>query len=352
MAESIFDTPIEYLKGVGPARAAALKSELGIATYRDLLHHFPFRYVDRSKFYTIAEVNSDAIAVQLKGKIIRVQELGASKGQRLTAVLDDGTGQLELVWFKGLKWVKDSLRPHTEYVVYGKPVQFKNAWNIPHPEMETLDRFRSSAASGLRPVYSTTEKLSAKGLNSPGIAKLVDTLFSIATEKHQETLNEALIQIMALTSRDEALKKIHFPTSPEEAEVARRRLKFEELFFIQLMLVQKKLQSTRNVRAVRFSNVGELFTSFYNHHLAFDLTEAQKRVIKEIRADVNTGFHMNRLLQGDVGSGKTIVALLCALLAIDNGFQVAVMAPTEILARQHFESFSDALASLPVQVAL
>ncbi|MBI1266336.1 MAG: ATP-dependent DNA helicase RecG [Cryomorphaceae bacterium] len=352
MASQILDTPIEFLKGVGPARADVLRKELGIFTFKELLYHLPFRYVDRSKFYTVSELNSDAAVVQLKGRIVRVSEVGVAKAKRLTAIFEDGTGQIELVWFKGAKWIKDSLRANTEYVVYGKISQFKSTWNIVHPEIETVDKFRLSGSSGLRPVYNTTEKLTSRGLHSTGISKLMEVLLPTLKAQIPETLSTELVSKLKFYSREEALMHIHFPPSLEEAEKARNRLKFDELFFIQLMLIKKKLQQTRNVPAARFAKVGELFNQFYDKHLAFDLTEAQKRVIKEIRSDVNTGYHMNRLLQGDVGSGKTIVALLCALLAIDNGYQVAVMAPTEILAKQHFESFSASLEFLPVTVSL
>lgn len=352
MASQILDTPIEFLKGVGPARADLLRKELGIYTYKHLLYHLPFRYVDRSKFYTVSEINSDAIVVQLKGRIVRVAEVGAGKGKRLTAVFEDGTGQLELVWFKGVKWIVDALKTNTEYIVHGKISKFKSTWNIVHPELETTEKFNLSNSKGLRPVYNTTEKLAARGLNSTGISKLVGTMLPLISRQVPETLSDELLAQLNTFSREDALTCIHFPASIEEAEKARNRLKFDELFFIQLMLIKKKMQQTRNVPAARFSKVGELFNTFYERHLAFDLTEAQKRVIKEIRSDVNTGFHMNRLLQGDVGSGKTIVALLCALLAIDNGYQVAVMAPTEILAKQHFESFTASLENLAVNVAL
>ncbi len=352
MASQILDTPIEFLKGVGPARADVLRKELGIFTFKDLLYHLPFRYVDRSKFYAVSELNSDAAVVQLKGRIVRVSEVGVAKAKRLTAIFEDGTGQIELVWFKGAKWIKDSLKANTEYVVYGKISQFKSTWNIVHPEIETSEKFRLSASSGLRPVYNTTEKLTSRGLHSTGISKLMEVLLPALKAQIPETLSPELVSKMKFYSREEALMHIHFPPSLEEAEKARNRLKFDELFFIQLMLIKKKLQQTRNVPAARFAKVGELFNQFYDKHLAFDLTDAQKRVIKEIRSDVNTGYHMNRLLQGDVGSGKTIVALLCALLAIDNGYQVAVMAPTEILAKQHFESFIASLEFLPVTVSL
>ena len=345
-------SPIEYLPGVGPARAALLRSELGVDTCRDLLHHYPFRYIDRTQFHRVADILSDSMHVQLKGRFRRVQETGFGRKQRLSAIFEDESGEIEVVWFKGIKWVKPKLQHGKDYIIYGKPNIFNNKWNIAHPDFELASVQERKAEKGLVPVYSSTEKLAGKGLNSNGIAKIMANLMPALEGQVSETLPDGIRQQMQIPVREQALKDIHFPKTFEIAAKASQRLKFEELFFLQLLMLNKKLQSTRQLQSVRFETVGALFHEFYNEHLPFELTGAQKRVIKEIRADVKTGFHMNRLLQGDVGSGKTIVALLCALMAIDNGYQVALMAPTEILATQHFESFTEALKDMNVSIKL
>lgn len=352
MPEKQLNTSIEYLKGVGPARAELLAKELGIKTYGDLLQHLPFRYIDRTRFHTVSEIVSDIGAVQLKGEITRVQEIGVGKKQRLTAQFQDDTGTIELVWFKGAKWIKSKLHYGKTYVVYGRPSRYGGRWNMPHPEIEDAKAHAAKGLPRFQPVYSSTEKLGGRGLNSAGIARLVRPMLPEIKGRIHETLPESLLRRLKFPGKDDAYHELHAPTDLETVERSRQRLKFEELLFLQLLLLIRKRQVTTELPGVRFEEVGELFNRFYEEHLPFDLTDAQKRVVKEIRTDVNTGRHMNRLLQGDVGSGKTIVALLCALLAIDNGFQVAIMAPTEILATQHFESFSDLLEGLPVSVKL
>lgn len=352
MEEDVFKTSIEYLKGVGPQRAALLASELGIRTFGDLLMHFPFRYEDRSEITPVAEVQSDAAHVQLKGQFSRVSESGIGRKVRLTAHFSDDSGSIELVWFKGIKWIKPKLMYGQDFIVYGKPTKFRNRFNIVHPEVEPYDPTKLRQADGFKGVYSSTEKLNARGLNSAGISRLLDALLPFCEKQIPETLPPFISERMALIGKEEALFGMHRPKSYQEMQAARKRMSFEELFFLQLLLVEQKLSHTSALPGVRFQQVGELFNTFYKEHLPFDLTGAQKRVVKEIRGNVNTGSHMNRLIQGDVGSGKTIVALLAALLAIDNGFQVAMMAPTEILANQHFKSFSESLSKLQVRVEL
>jgi ATP-dependent DNA helicase RecG len=349
---SKLENDISFLKGVGPARADQFRMELGIRTWEDLLMHYPFRYVDKSQFQKVRDVKSDAVAVQLQGTIVRLTEMGEARAKRLVGVFQDETGTMELVWFKGARWLKSSLPLNKPCLVYGKPTEFKGKFNIAHPEVEEIETSRMAAGVGLKPVYSTTEKMSNRGLNSNVIGKLTLQLCEEVRHEIPEVLPQELIQQYKLISRTEALVQLHAPANAEKLEQARRRLKFEELFFLQLQLLQTKLAGTVEQRGVVFEKVGELFNSFYKKHLPFELTGAQKRVVKEIRTDVMKGFHMNRLVQGDVGSGKTIVALMAILLAIDNGYQACLMAPTEILANQHFEGISQLLEPLGVRVEL
>jgi ATP-dependent DNA helicase RecG len=349
---SKLENDISFLKGVGPARADQFRMELGIRTWEDLLMHYPFRYVDKSQFQKVSDVKSDAVAVQLQGTIVRLTEMGEARAKRLVGVFQDETGTMELVWFKGARWLKSSLPVNKPCLVYGKPTEFKGKFNIAHPEVEEIESSRMAAGVGLKPVYSTTEKMSNRGLNSNVIGKLTLQLCEEVRHEIPEVLPQELIQQYKLISRAEALVQLHAPANAEKLEQARRRLKFEELFFLQLQVLQTKLAGTVEQRGVVFEKVGELFNSFYKKHLPFELTGAQKRVVKEIRTDVVKGFHMNRLVQGDVGSGKTIVALMAILLAIDNGYQACLMAPTEILANQHYEGISQLLEPLGVRVEL
>ncbi len=349
---SKLENDISFLKGVGPARADQFRMELGILTWEDLLMHYPFRYVDKSQVQKVRDVKSDAVAVQLQGTIVRLTELGEARAKRLVGIFQDETGTMELVWFKGARWLKSSLPLNKPCLVYGKPTEFKGKFNIAHPEVEEIESSRMAAGVGLKPVYSTTEKMSNRGLNSNVIGKLTLQLCEEVRNEIPEVLPQELIQQYKLISRAEALVQLHAPANAEKLEQARRRLKFEELFFLQLQLLQTKLAGTVEQRGVVFEKVGELFNSFYKKHLPFELTGAQKRVVKEIRTDVVKGFHMNRLVQGDVGSGKTIVALMAILLAIDNGYQACLMAPTEILANQHYEGISQLLEPLGVRVEL
>ena len=348
----MLDKDILYLKGVGPQRAEVLKAELGIRTWEELLEYFPFRYIDRSQITRIADIQSDAANVQVIGKIISTREIGVGNGKRLTAIFRDDSGDIELVWFKALKWLTQSLKLNQPYVLYGRPTEFKGRYNITHPELELLEDARITQGSELKPVYNTTQKCTAKGLHSNGIAKLTRQLIEDTKPVIPENLPDYILERFKLMPRSEAIAQVHLPSTLPLLEAARRRLKFEELFYIQIQLGKQKLSNTQQERGVVFEKVGEIFNSFYHQYLPFELTGAQKRVMKEIRVDVARGHHMNRLIQGDVGSGKTIVALLSALLAIDNGYQVCLMVPTEILAMQHFASISELLKPTGVKVAL
>lgn len=345
----MLEKELTYMKGVGPLRADLLRSELGLRTVGDLLEYFPFRYNDRSQIIRIKEIQSDATAVQLMGKIISIKEIGVAKAKRISAIFQDESGEMELVWFKGLKYLLTSIKTNSEYIVYGKPTEFKGKYNITHPELETAEDARILQGIGLKPVYNTTAKLSAKGLNSNGIAKITKQAVEESRGMFAETLPQYLIEQFKLLSRSEAMQQVHTPSNQQLLEAARRRLKFEELFYIQLQLARQKFSQTKAEHGVVFEKVGELFNEFFNEHLPFELTGAQKRVMKEVRADVARGYHMNRLIQGDVGSGKTIVALLAALLAIDNGYQVCLMAPTEILAQQHYQTITSLLKDMDLR---
>jgi ATP-dependent DNA helicase RecG len=351
MAE--LDSSCAFLKGVGPKRAELLRAELGIDTVEDLISHLPFRYEDRSKFVDVSGIASDEVSVQIQGHITRLEQIQGKKGTRLRATFFDQNGEgLELVWFKGVRWMASQVPVQRQIVIFGKPQRFGPKWSIAHPEVELLETYERRGGAGLVPVYRSTEKLSNRGLASAGLARLIRTAFADPELEIPEILPEALRDELQLMGRQAAFQTAHAPAAPPEAEAARKRLKFEELLFLQLLLIRQKAKNTTDIAGTRFAAVGDMFNRFYSEQLPWDLTGAQKRVMREIRADVNTGRHMNRLLQGDVGSGKTIVALLTALLAIDNSFQALVMAPTEILARQHFESFTELLGDLPVRVAL
>ncbi len=352
MRQNILETPIEYLKGVGPKRAQLLRDELSIFSFNDLLQYFPFRYIDKSKIHKIVEINNDISFVQLKGKITNVRVIGAKRAQRLSAVLNDDSGAIELVWFKGIKWFKDSFKKDQDYLVFGKPSLFNNKYNIAHPELEIFSDKKENITNTLQGYYSSTEKLNSKGLSSRNISKLMWTLVMQVKDDIQESLPDYIKQMLRLISRKEALVNIHFPKSQSDLQKAQSRLKFEELFYIQMRLLQYKQNRNLSVKGNRFKLVGDYFNDFYKKNLSFELTSAQKKVIKEIRADIGSGKQMNRLLQGDVGSGKTMVALMSSLIAIDNGYQACFMAPTEILANQHFNSVSKMLQGLNLRVGL
>ena len=344
-------TPIEYLKGVGPKRADTLKQEAGIYTYWDLLNFFPFRYIDRSKFILIESITETDNAVQINGRIKSIQEVGAKRAKRLVAIIEDSTGQIELVWFKGIKWVKPTLQIGAKYIVFGKPTKFGRKYNIAHPDLEKVES-NKPLIGGLQPVYHSGDKLSNKGLNSKGLENIIKNLLPQIEGLIQENLSPELLSKFNLISKAKALLQVHKPLDFYEVRSAQMRLKFEELFFLQLLLVKQKQIAQRKSRGHVFKVVGDLFNAFYNEHLPFELTGAQKKVLKEIRGDLRSGIQMNRLLQGDVGSGKTLVAFFTLLMAIDNGFQTALMAPTEILAKQHFQTIKEFVEKLPIEVSL
>ncbi len=348
----LLSTSIEYLKGVGPKRSEILASELGVRTYRGLLHHFPFRYEDRTKFYKVSEVIGDLPYVQLVGEIIHLEEIGAKFKKRLVAKLRDETGTIELVWFKGVTYFAKSLKVGEKYVVFAKPNVFNSKINLVHPEVETLIEFKNSVQSKLQAVYASTEKLTKFSLASKSISRLLKTLLPQLKYKLEENLPVSVVADFSLLDRESALFNIHFPTSAELLKKAIARIKFEELFMIQLELLKLKLVNLEKSTGFIFTEVGDKFNGFYSNNLLFELTGAQKRVLKEIRRDLKQGKQMNRLLQGDVGSGKTIVALMTILLALDNGFQAALMAPTEILATQHYEGVKELLKGMDIEIEL
>jgi ATP-dependent DNA helicase RecG len=343
-------TPIEYLKGVGPQRAELLRSEIGIQTFEDLLYYFPFRYVDRSQFHKISDLPYLENSAQIKGRIVQILDAGSGRGKKLIAKFQDGTGVIDLVWFQGAKWIKTQLKLGEEYQLYGKAKIYGNSWHVPHPELTLISEITQQ--SGLQPIYSTTEKLSAKGLHSRGIEKLTSQLVKLIKDKFPELLPLDLLRKKQFISKENALFLVHKPSDFTHVQQARKRLKFDELLLLQLELLLRKQIAMKKVKGFVFSEVGEVFNSFYNEHLPFALTGAQKRVLKEIRQDVLQGKHMNRLVQGDVGSGKTLVALLTMLMAVGNGFQAALIAPTEILAGQHYETISSLLKELPISIRL
>ncbi len=348
MSSLFLETPIEYLKGVGPARAEVLKSEVRVFTFADLLTFFPFRYVDRSKFYLISAIRDESTYIQLKVKLENKQSVGKLHAQRLIATVRDESGTVELVWFQGGKWISDRLIIGKEYIVFGKPTFFNGHWNIPHPEIEAPTDEPIPLNETMRPIYRSTEKLKSRGLDYKGLWKLLKTLMLNEKFNVPENLTAKILKDLNLMSRQEAFINIHFPSSPETLKRAQARLKFEELFFIQLRLMKHRYGRLEKKSGHVFSNVGDYLNHFYRQHLTFDLTNAQKRVIKEIRHDLGSGTQMNRLLQGDVGSGKTLVALMTMLIALDNGYQACLMAPTEILAQQHFNTISGLLSGMNI----
>ncbi|OFY40861.1 MAG: ATP-dependent DNA helicase RecG [Bacteroidetes bacterium RBG_13_44_24] len=347
-----FETNIKYLTGVGPKRAELLNKELNIFTYHDLLYYFPYKYIDRTKFYKIAELDPDLPFVQVKGVIRGYSTEGHRAGKRLIADFQDDTGTIKLVWFKGSKWITGSYSPGVEFIVFGKPTLFNGMINIIHPEIEASSKVAERMSSALQAQYSTTENLKNHFLTSKALSKLVGNLLSQITFKLPETLPAGIVTRYKLMDIHQALHKIHFPSDPAELEKARYRLKFEELIYIQLNLLRFRNNRSRKFKGSVFSSVGENFNNFYFNNLPFSLTEAQKRVVKEIRKDLGSGKQMNRLLQGDVGSGKTLVALLSMLIAIDNGYQACIMAPTEILASQHYDTITKMLEGINVKVRL
>ena len=342
---------ITYLPGVGPRKAEILRKEAEITSYEDLLFYFPYKYVDRSRFYTVAEVNGNMPYIQLKGRILSFDTLGEGRARRLVARFADGTGTIDLVWFKGLNYVTEKYKTNTEYIVFGKPTEFGHVYNIPHPDIDTPDK-ADQVAKGLTPFYNTTEKMKKAFLHSRAVRNLQYTLLSQLNWRLPETLSPDVLARTRMISLTEAIRNIHFPESADRLRDARLRLKFEELFFIQLNLLRTAGLRKRSLRGIPFPTVGHYFLTFYNEYLPFELTNAQKRVVREIRADLGSGRQMNRLLQGDVGSGKTLVGLLAMLLALDNHCQACLMAPTEILATQHYATVMGFLKDMDVKVAL
>ena len=342
---------IKYLQGVGPQRATMLNKELNIYSLRDLLYYFPYKYVDRSRLYYIHEIDGNMPYIQLKGQILSFETVGEGRQRRLVAHFSDGTGVVDLVWFQGIKYLMGRYKAHEDYIVFGKPTVFNGRINVAHPDIDPAKELTLSTM-GLQPYYNTTEKMKRAGLNSHALEKLMNNAFALLQGTLPETLSDYLVEKHHLMSLDEALRNIHFPQSPEKLRHAQYRLKFEELFYVQLNILRYTKDRQRKYRGLVFERVGEVFNTFYAQNLPFQLTGAQKRVIKEIRKDMGSGRQMNRLLQGDVGSGKTLVALMSMLIALDNGYQACMMAPTEILAAQHYETIQQLLFGMNVRVEL
>ena len=345
-------TPIDYLKGVGPNRADLLRKELGIHTYQDLINLFPNRYIDRTQYYKINQLQQSNADVQVVGKIVAFKEVAQKQGKRLVATFQDDTGVMELVWFRGQKWIREHLKLNTNYVAFGRANWFGGKFNMAHPEMELMEEHEKNLRSAMQPVYPSTEKLSNKGITNRVISKIIQELFIETGGRFTETLSETLLSELKLINKSKALFNVHFPKSQELLVRAKFRLKFEELFYIQLQLIIKNLIHKSKIKGVPFEHVGHYFTTFFNNHLPFELTNAQKRVLKEIRADLGSNAQMNRLLQGDVGSGKTIVAFMSILMALDNGFQACLMAPTEILSVQHYNGLLEYCNKLNINIKI
>lgn len=340
-----------YLPGVGPKKAEILRKEAGISSYEDLLFYFPYKYIDRSRFYKVSEITGNMPYIQLKGRILYYDTVGEGRTRRLVAKFTDGTGTIDLVWFKGLNYVTDKYKTGTEYIVFGKPAEFGHIYNIPHPDIDPVDQ-ADQVAVGLTPFYNTSEKMKKSFLNSRAIQNLQYTLLSSLNWNLPETLPADVLSRIRMMPLNEAIRNIHFPESTEKLRLAQLRLKFDELFFIQLNILRTASLRKLKLKGIVFPIVGDYFNTFYKDYLPFELTGAQKRVVKEIRADMGSGRQMNRLLQGDVGSGKTLVALLSMLLAVDNHCQACMMAPTEILATQHYATVMEFLKDMDIRVAL
>lgn len=345
-------TPIDYLKGVGPNRADLLRSELGIHTYQDLINLFPNRYIDRTKYYKINQLQRNNAEVQVIGTITGFREVAQKRGKRLVADFRDDTGTMELVWFRGQKWIRESLKVGQPYVIFGKTNWFSGKYSMPHPEIELQSEHESNLRSAMQAIYPSNEKLSNKGISNRVVSKIMQQLFLETKGKFAETLSDSIRGELKLVSKSDALFNVHFPKSPELLSRAQFRLKFEELFYIQLQLILKNLIHKSKIKGLIFDKVGDYFNTFYNDHLPFELTNAQKRVLKEIRSDLGSNAQMNRLLQGDVGSGKTIVAFMSMLMGLDNDFQCCLMAPTEILSVQHYNGLQEWCNKLNISISL
>jgi len=352
MNNTFLHTPIDYLKGVGPNRSKLFKKELKIFTYQDLLSFFPYRYVDKTKYHKIDEVNNTKSEIQIIGKIVDLYESGSPRKRRLIAKVKDDTGFIELVWFKSHKWIKESLTLNKNYIIYGKPNIFNGTYNIPHPELELYKKESLKYRSSLDPVYPSTENLIKRGITNKVIRNIVKELLLKTKSKFVESLPKYIIKEYKLLDKNSAIINIHLPKSSQVLSKAIKRLKFEELFYLQLQLIKKNISRKEKIKGYRFKKVGNTFNSFYNNHLNFSLTNAQKRVLKEIRRDLGSNAQMNRLLQGDVGSGKTIIAFMTTLIAIDNNFQACIMAPTEILSVQHYNNFKEICKLLNISIQI
>lgn len=343
-------TPIDYLKGVGPNRADLLRSELGIHTYQDLINLFPNRYIDKTHYYKINQLQQNSADVQIIGEITSLKEAGQGKAKRLVATFKDETGIIELVWFRGHKWIQENIKYGKKYVIFGKTNWFNGIFSMPHPEMELLEEHEKNLQTAMQPIYPSTEKLTNRGISNRVLIKIMQQLFLETKGRFEETLSENLLSELKLISKSQALFNVHFPQNQELLAKAQFRLKFEELFYIQLQLIIKNLIHKTKIKGFNFKHVGNHFNTFFKEHLPFELTNAQKRVLKEIRADMGSNAQMNRLLQGDVGSGKTIVALMSMLIALDNGFQACLMAPTAILSVQHYHGLQELCKNLNINI--
>ena len=352
MKENLLNTSIDYLKGVGPNRAEILKKELKIFTYNDLLNFFPYRYIDRTKFYNINEIQKSNADVQIIGKFTDVYYFKNIKSNRLIGTFKNGTDTIEIVWFKGAKWIEKSIKLNTDYVLYGKPNWYLNNFSIAHPELDLLSEFTKKQVNGLLPIYSSNERILSRGITNRFFREVIYNILKYSSDYLKENLSKEINEKYSLISKQQAYKNIHFPSDHELLSKAEFRLKYEEFFYLQLEFLMSNISKKSKFKGFNFSKVGNSFNDFYKSYLPFSLTNAQKRVIKEIRKDFSSNAQMNRLLQGDVGSGKTIVALLSSLIAIDNDFQVCFLAPTEILAQQHFNSLKDSLTEIKVNVSI
>lgn len=348
---SILQTDIKFIPGVGPKKAEILNKEIDVFTVNDLIRWYPYRYIDRGRIYYIHEIDSSLAYIQLKGEIKSFETVGEGRKKRLIAHFTDGTGFVDLVWFQGVRFIENKYKVNLEYIVFGKPTLFNGKWNIAHPEVDPFIN-EADRPEGLMPLYSTTEKMKDRYLNSKAMHKIIEASFGLLNGELPESLSEDIIDKANLISLYEAISNIHFPSSTPKLRDAEYRLKFEELFYIQLNILRYTAYRKEDLKGFIFNRVGDNLNKFYKKHLPFSLTNAQKKVIKEIRKDTASGKQMNRLLQGDVGSGKTLVAIMCILIAIDNGFQACVMAPTEILATQHYETFSKMLSEMNIRVEL
>lgn len=352
MRENFLLTAIDYLKGVGPSRAALIKKELQIHTYQDFLHLFPNRYLDRTKYYKINQLQQTGAEVQIIGRITNIRIIEQKRGSRLAATFVDDTGSMELVWFRGAKWIRENLKLNIPYVIFGKTNFYQGNFSMPHPEMELLEAHEKSLRSAMQPIYPSTERLATGGISNKIISNCIEQIFLEAKGQFKETLSAGMLESLRLPGKGEALFNVHFPKSANHLARSQYRLKFEELFYIQLQLIRKNRIHKTKIKGYPFEKIGEYFHEFYENHLPFKLTNAQKRVIKEIRQDLGSNAQMNRLLQGDVGSGKTIVAFLSMLMALDNEFQACLVAPTEILASQHFQGISEWAEKIGINIAL